>query len=111
MMQSEEFSDLLNADQIRLAEHELSAFVAAVTELFGPEQARLGAEDWLAEAALMATPRSTNRNWRTVTIAASDWFANRVRCAPTPPISLGTTADTKVSSIPSSNCLPSTILI
>jgi len=113
MMRSEGFSDLLNADQIRLAEHELSAFVAAVTELFGPEQARLCAEDWLDEAELMANPpRSTSRDWRTVTIAASARLATRVNVALHHQISLGTsTADTKVSPIPSSNCLPYTTLI
>jgi hypothetical protein len=32
-----------------MAERELSAFVNAVTQLFGSEQAELSAEDWLQE--------------------------------------------------------------
>jgi hypothetical protein len=67
-------------DQIRLAERELSAFVRAVTELFGPEQARLSAEDWLDESELLmeCLPRSIWRNWRAVTIAASIRLAHRL---------------------------------
>jgi len=66
-------------DQINLAERELSAFIRAVTELFGPEQARLSAEDWLGESELVdCAPRSTSRDWRAVTVAASVRLANRV---------------------------------
>jgi hypothetical protein len=62
-------------DQINLAERELSAFIGAVTELFGPEQARLSTEDWLDESELMdSPPRAQSRDWRAVTVAASlDW--------------------------------------
>lgn len=113
MKQSESFSYSLYADQMHLAEHELSAFIAAVTELFGPEQARLSAEDWLDESELMASaPRSTSRDWRTVTIAASARLAIRLNVALHHQISLGaSTPDTKVSPIPSSNCFSSTILV
>ena len=45
MNESESFSNSLYTDQMRLAERELSAFIAAVAELFGPEQARLSAEN------------------------------------------------------------------
>ena len=66
-------------EQIDLAERELSAFVRAVTELYGPEQARVSAEDWLKESDLMGgTPRPESRNWRSVTIAASARLADRV---------------------------------
>ena len=34
-----------DADLMVIAERELGAFIRAVTELFGPEQARLAAED------------------------------------------------------------------
>jgi pimeloyl-ACP methyl ester carboxylesterase len=103
MKQSESFSNSLYTDEMHLAEHELSAFIAAVTELFGPEQARLSADDWLVESELMASPpRSTSRDWRTVTIAASARLATRLNVALHRQISLGTSrTDTKVSPIPS----------
>jgi hypothetical protein len=37
------------ADLMTMAERELSAFFKAVTQLFGLEQAKLSAEDWLHE--------------------------------------------------------------
>lgn len=64
--------------QVELAEQELAAFVGAVTKLFGPELARLSAEDWLDEAQQMDRPWSNSRDWRAVTIAASARLANRV---------------------------------
>lgn len=61
-----------------MAERELGAFIGAVTELFGPEQARLSAENWLDELALMDTPPEwTSRDWRRVTVAAAARLANR----------------------------------
>jgi hypothetical protein len=39
-----------------MAERELGAFISVVTELFASEQARLAAEDWLDELALMEAP-------------------------------------------------------
>jgi len=41
MTQSESFSNSLYTDQMHLAERELSAFIAAVAELFGADQARM----------------------------------------------------------------------
>ena len=62
-----------------MAERELAAFISAVTELFGSEQARLAAEDWLDELVSMETlPGLTSRDWRLITIAASARLANRV---------------------------------
>ena len=75
----EQFRNSPCADQIRIAERELSAFIRAVTQLFGSEEARLSAEDWLDESELMdSPPLSTSRNWRAVTIAASATLANRL---------------------------------
>ena len=66
-------------EQIDLAERELSAFFRAVTDLYGPEQARVSAEDWLEESDLMdSPPRPEGRSWRSVTIAASARLADRV---------------------------------
>ena len=79
MSTEEPFSDSIYEEQTHLAERELSSFIAAVTGLYGPEQARLSAEDWLDESELMdSPPRSEVRNWRSVTIAASARLASRV---------------------------------
>jgi hypothetical protein len=79
MSERESFSASIFDEQVHLAERELSSFLAAVTELYGPEQARLSAEDWLDESELMdGPPRSEARNWRAVTIAASARLANRI---------------------------------
>ena len=72
------------AKLMTMAERELGAFIRAVTELFGSEQARLAAEDWLDELVLMETlPGLTSRDWRSITIAASARLANRVRTSDT----------------------------
>lgn len=79
MKKRESFSDLVYEEQSRLAERELSAFIAAVTEMYGPREAKLASEDWLDEADLMdGPPRSEVRDWRSVTIAASARLASRV---------------------------------
>ena len=79
MNERDEFSDSIYEQQTRLAERELFSFLAAVTELYGPEQARASAEDWLGEAELMdSPPRSEARSWRAVAITASARLANRV---------------------------------
>ena len=93
-----------DADLMVIAERELSAFIIAVTELFGPEQARLAGEDWVDELELMdALPGPTRRDWGSVTVAASAQLARRLNTdvdRPTPRV--GPT-DTKVSPVPSSN--------
>ena len=74
------FSDWIYEEQTHLAERELSSFLASVNASYGPEQARLSAEDWLEESDLMdSPPRSETRNWCAVTIAASARLANRIR--------------------------------
>ena len=70
-------------EQARLAERELSAFIAAVTELYGPEQARLSGNDWLEELGSAESVSSfTNRHWREITIAASARSAERLSILP-----------------------------
>ena len=82
MATNEPFSDLIYEEQTHLAERELAAFLGAVTDLFGPEQARLSEKDWLDESELMdSPPLSTARDWRAVTIAASARLAHRVNTA------------------------------
>lgn len=50
MDEHEAFSNLIYEERTYLAEPELSSFIAAVTELYGPEQARLsdmtGSRNW-----------------------------------------------------------------
>ena len=66
-----------------MAEREFSAFISAVKELLGPEQAQLSTVDWLDEPELMdSQPGSTSRNWRAITIAASARLANRLNARP-----------------------------
>jgi len=50
MNSDESFDTSIYTDQMHLAERELASFIGAVTELFGPEQSRLSADDWLDES-------------------------------------------------------------
>jgi hypothetical protein len=82
MNEQQSFSNSIYEEQTLLAERELSSYIAAVTKLYGPEQARISAEDWLDESDLIdGPPRSEARDWRSVTIAASARLANRVTVA------------------------------
>ena len=82
MNDRESFSNSTYEEQTLLAERELSSFVAAVTKLFGPDEAKVAADDWLDESDLMdSPPRSEARDWRSVTIAASARLADRVDAA------------------------------
>ena len=69
------------ADVLAMAERELAAFRKAVTQLFGPEQARVSGEEWLRElSAVDALPAST-REWRTITTKVVARLAERVSAA------------------------------
>jgi hypothetical protein len=82
MNDRESFSNSTCEEQTHLAERELSSFVAAVTKLFGPDEAKVAADDWLDESDVMdSPPRSEARDWRSVTIAASARLADRVDAA------------------------------
>jgi hypothetical protein len=99
----ESFSSSIYADEMHREEIELSAFIAAVTELFGPEQANLSAEDWLDEPDLMGSaPRSTSRDWRTVTVAASARLANHLTAALHQRTLFVASSETKASTMSSS---------
>ena len=79
-MNERPFSNSTYEEQTHVAERELSSFMTAVKELYGPEEASLSANDWLDESELMdSPPRSEMRDWRAVTIAASARLASRVR--------------------------------
>ena len=112
MTHRESLSNSVYTDQVHLAERELSAFIAAVVELFGADQARMSVEDWLDESGFMeVSPRSTHRDWRAITIAASVRLANRLNVGLHRQRLLGaSTTDTQVSPIPSFNCFDSTLV-
>ena len=79
MHEPDPFYDSIYEEQTHFAERELYSFIAAVTKFYGPEQAKLSAEDWLEEFELLdSAPRSEGRDWRAVTIAASARLATRV---------------------------------
>ena len=81
-MNNEESGDSIYEEQVHLAERELAAFVSAVSELFGPEQARRAAEDWLDESKLVnRSSEPTPGDWRAVTIAASARLASQLNLA------------------------------
>jgi hypothetical protein len=77
MNTKESFSNSICTERTLVAEREFSAFISAVKELLGQEQAELSAVDWLDELELMDSQRGyTSRDWRAVTIAASARLAN-----------------------------------
>jgi hypothetical protein len=67
------------AELTMLAERELSAFFNAVTQLFGSEQAKLSAEDWLYELMEIEGMPNSTREWRLMTAKVSARLANRVK--------------------------------
>jgi len=75
------------------AERELGAFLGAVTELFGADQARQAAEDWLEELELQETFPAL-LNWRAITVNATIRLAQRLN---------RNDVDTKVSPLASFN--------
>ena len=66
------------ADMVTMAEQELSAFFRAVTELFGPKQAKLSADDWLQELTATDHLPASLRDLRRITATASTRLAGRV---------------------------------
>ena len=111
MDKEESFCNSTCEDQIDMAGRELSAFIRAVTELFGSEEARLSTKDWLDESELMDSPhRATRKEWRAVTIAASARLANRETLA-LDHRAIAKSTDTKVSPILSSNYFASALLV
>ena len=93
-----------DADLMAIAKRELGAFIMAVTELFGPEQARLAADDWIDELELINDlPGPTRRHWGSVTAAALAQLARRLNTDVDRPTQGVASTDTKVSPIPSSN--------
>jgi NAD dependent epimerase/dehydratase family len=71
-------SDPRCADVTTLAERELSAFFNAVTQMFGPEQADLSAEDWLHELIDVGGLPASAREWRLITAKVATRLPGRV---------------------------------
>ena len=69
------------ADLIPMAERELSAFFNAVTQLFGSEQAKLSADDWLQELIEIDGLPASTREWRSITVQVSTRLASRVNAS------------------------------
>ena len=68
--------------KINLVERELSAFFAAVETLFGPEQAKLSAGEWLDAAEQVLGPNEPNsHDCRGLTIVAASRLAHRLAAA------------------------------
>jgi hypothetical protein len=66
------------AQQLALAERELSAFVTAVHQLFGAEQAWRAADSWIEELERADWPtEALVIHWRKVTIAAAGRLVDR----------------------------------
>jgi hypothetical protein len=73
------------ADLMTLAERELSAFFHAITQLFGSEQAKHSAEDWLQELIEIEGLPTSVLEWRLMTARVSTRLANRVHALSTEP--------------------------
>lgn len=82
MIDRELFSKAIYDEQSQLEEREISSFIGAVTELFGLEEARVAEREWLEEESLIdAPPRSIERDWQSVTVAAFARLAGRIPIA------------------------------
>jgi len=74
-------------DLMTMAEQELTAFVGAVTDLFGSEQAEIAAEDWLHElTAVDIDPRNNDLpastgQWRLLTLKVAARLASRANAS------------------------------
>ena len=105
MNKQEPFQSSAYSELVKKSERELEAFIRAVTELYGREQARLSAIDWLDQfESINDVSGSTTHDWRLVTVRAAVCLVNRLRAkSPMSNIAAPPT-DTNVSAIPSSNC-------
>jgi hypothetical protein len=65
-------------DLVAAAERELAAFVGAVSESFGPNQAGLSANEWIEELLSMDFPDGSRiPDWRRITIMAAGRLGKR----------------------------------
>lgn len=82
-MNSMGLANIMNcADLMIAAERELAAFLSAVTELYGIEQAKMAAEVWLEELEMMnRLPGRASLDWRNVSVASVASLANHLTAA------------------------------
>ncbi len=73
--------DELGLSTPALAKQELSAFLSAVTELYGADEAEASADDWLRELIASDDVPNSAREWRTLTVAAAARLASRVNAS------------------------------
>jgi hypothetical protein len=101
----EPFQSPAYSELVRKSERELGAFISAVTELYGAEQARLSAIEWLDQfESINAVPGSTIHDWRLVNVRAAVCLVNRLHVKSPMSNNAAPSTDTNVSAIPSSNC-------
>jgi hypothetical protein len=66
-------------DLLLTAERELASFYGAIERMYGSEEARRAAHDWIDEVESMDSPvNGVLPNWRRATIVAADCLASRV---------------------------------
>jgi hypothetical protein len=71
------------AQHLALAERELSAFITAIHQLFGAEQASRAADSWIEELERTDWPSEAPViDWRKVTIAAAGRLVEREKRQP-----------------------------
>ncbi len=105
MNKQEPFQSPAYTELVRKTERELGAFISAVTELYGAEQARLSAIDWLDQfESINDASESTTHDWRLVTVRAAVCLVHRLHVKSTMSNIAALPTDTNVSAIPSSNC-------
>jgi len=78
--------DVSCAEFLRMAQRELGAFFRAVSELFGPGEAEVSAEDWLREVEAGGTLPVSAREWRQITVKVISQLADRVGHAAAVPV-------------------------
>ena len=74
-----QISDLCVEQLLTGVEKEFAAFCVAVWNMYGAEEARLAAEDWIEALEMVDWPvDGALPNWRQVTIVAADCLASRI---------------------------------
>jgi hypothetical protein len=99
------FQSRAYAELVTAAERELRAFVCAVTQLYGAEQSKLSAIDWLDEfESINNIQESASYDLRLVTVRAAVRLVDRLFVEFPLSNIAAPPRDTNVSAIPSSNC-------
>lgn len=78
MKQQQTKLDPICGDLMAMAERELASFVKAVTKMFGSEQAKLSADDWLHELMNASVLPASTRQWRQLTAKVTQRLASRM---------------------------------